>query len=109
MIQKFRVKWGEVDLVRRLKEHWVHQVLVLLPAVLQGVKMWLRGHGIAGGHVSDTRHRQVLQQAGSVLASFDVSCNISVVHCTLAKPDLVVQCAISQSTIVPQLFFLFLL
>ena len=61
MIQELWVKRWQINLIRRLEEHGVHQVLVLLPAVLQGVQVGLGGDGCAGWHVSKAWHWQVLQ------------------------------------------------
>ena len=58
VLQQLRVKGWEVDLVRALEEHRVHEVLVLLP----GVHHRLRGQGRAARDVAeDILHRQVLK------------------------------------------------
>ena len=58
VLQQLRVKGWEVDLVRALEEHRVHEVLVLLP----GVHHRLRGQGRAARDVTeDILHRQGLQ------------------------------------------------
>ena len=58
VVQQLGVEGREVYLVRRLEEHRVHQVLVLLPTVQVG----LGGEGGAAGQVpQDVLHREVLQ------------------------------------------------
>ena len=58
VLQQLRVKGWEVDLVRALEEHRVHEVLVLLPGVHH--RLW--GQGRAARDVAeDILHRQVLK------------------------------------------------
>ena len=59
VLQQLGVQGREVDLVRALEEHGVHEVLVLLPRVHHR----LRGQGRAARDVTeDILHRQVLQE-----------------------------------------------
>ena len=58
VLQQLGVQGREVDLVRALEEHGVHEVLVLLPRVHHR----LRGQGRAARDVTeDILHRQILQ------------------------------------------------
>ena len=58
VLQQLRVQGRQVNLVRALEEHRVHEVLVLLP----GVHHRLRGQRCAARDVAeDILHREILQ------------------------------------------------
>ena len=60
MIQKFRIKWRKIDFIRRLEEHWIHQMFVFLP----GVEMRFgRQRGRARDVAKNIGHWKVLWQS----------------------------------------------